>query len=635
MVASRVPSREETTASHVISLGEAWQPTGPQPSRLPECQSFSLSREDLRLELRAFAEETLQADLLRLQQAIRGDVEQVVLEIRQALQTAHAAQCDRVYETPSEHEAPTGPPDSIGTFARDPRYSGLTVDVPKDEAGTPLNLSRCPTPTRITSAISNNMGHLMANAQGSSGPPTPRDSHTNSPVSPLCRSVSQASLRGSSAPRSLSTHTWKKSEGSTKPLRRSTGTHALMAIWQQKLLRLVNHQVFDTLVALCIFAHGVFIGMQAQHMSQKSSEEPNPVYQVSEAVFCVLFTIELTARLLAYRCDFFLNSDRGWNIFEFIIVLLQLVEMLMFLVVSRVGITFNLLALRFMRLVRVVRLARALRLIRELRVLVSCIAASVKPLLWSCILLFMVAYVAGVAITQLVQTKRIQMITDGREVPADLDMYWETLFMATWTLIQSLTGGVDWNDVARPLMNHVSLEAVIVFTAYILFTHLAMLNVVTGVFIDSVMQHGRQEKELCTRRHVQALFDSLDVNHEGEITWEEFSTHLQTSEMNEFFKTVDVDIEHAKELFELLDLQDSGALGVREFMDGCLKIWTPARGLDLRMIMRDISRVQQTVIDNQTIIRDMFISGVKDTAAFADLGTSLMHMGYNDKLPAA
>merc|ERR1719265_2637685 len=246
-----------------------------------------------------------------------------------------------------------------------------------------------------------------------------------------------------------------------------------MSVWQHKTHWLVNHHIFDNVIAGIIFSHGIFVGMQTQDMFQRYAENPSLFFQIAELAFCIVYTVELAARLFAYRCEFFTNAQRFWNIFEFTIVRLQLLELMLLVVASRMGFAFSIL--RLLRVLRVVRLARALQLIRELKLLVSCITASVKPLFWSCILLFMVAYVAGVALSQLIHAKTVQLISNGEEIPAKLEEYWGGLFKAIWTLVQVITGGVDWNQVARPLTEHVSVEAGVIFTCYILFTHLAML----------------------------------------------------------------------------------------------------------------------------------------------------------------
>merc|ERR1719335_1320688 len=100
--------------------------------------------------------------------------------------------------------------------------------------------------------------------------------------------------------------------------------------------------------------------------------------------------------------------------FDFTIVSLQLIEILLTVLASGIGFNFN--VLRILRLLRIVRLARALRLIGELRTIVSSIAGSLKPLFWTAVLLFMIVYVLGIFMTQSVLTAKVEMIKNNKEV---------------------------------------------------------------------------------------------------------------------------------------------------------------------------------------------------------------------------
>jgi len=230
-------------------------------------------------------------------------------------------------------------------------------------------------------------------------------------------------------------------------------------------------------------------------------------------------------------------------------------------------------------------------MIAELRTIVSSIAGSMKSLLWTGVLLFMIVYVLGVGITQHVLNKRIIWEKDNEVVPHDLEHFWGDLIRSIFSLFEAITGGVDWDQVARPLIDHVGFEMALVFTLYITFAVLAMLNVVTGVFIGSVMENRSLENELRTQIQLTNLFRSLELDANGEISWELFNRQLECKKMKEFFKTIDVDISNARGLFELLDLDGSDSVNAEEFVDGCLRIWAPSKGLDLRMIRREIGRL--------------------------------------------
>jgi len=381
--------------------------------------------------------------------------------------------------------------------------------------------------------------------------------------------------------------------------RRSSGSMEKLALLaqaneqsaQRRVLEVVHKPVFDYVVAGLILANGILVGLHTDYIARAGLEKEPVFFRVAEVTFCVFFTIELALRLFAYRGNFFTMSQRGWNIFDLVIVSLQLLEITVSLVAQGFGFNFN--TLRMLRLLRVVLLARTLRLIPELRTICSSIACSLKPLLWTGFLLCLTAYVVGVSVTQLVHMKRLTLTEKGESMPSDIDTYWGDVPVAIFTLIQSITGGVDWDNVCRPLMETVGVEVGILFMSFILFSNLALLNVITGVFIDAVMENGKRNKALSTKQHVQALFATLDVNDDGEIQWSDFESRLDRKEMKDFFKIVDVDIANAKNLFELIDSDGSGTIDATEFMDGCLRIWSPAKDLDLRMLSRDLCRVDR------------------------------------------
>lgn len=357
--------------------------------------------------------------------------------------------------------------------------------------------------------------------------------------------------------------------------------------WQTLLLELITNKYFDLAVAVTILLNGVVVGIQTHVMAVDSTDKAPLFYEVVELIFCAIFTVELSIRLFALRLKFFtMPGQVGWNIFDLVVVSAQLIELLMQAVASGIGFSFNLM--RTLRLVRVLRIARTLRLIGELRTIVSSIVSSMKPLFWTGVLLFMVVYVLGVYVTQVVLHQRMDYKEDHKELPPELMLYWGDLIKSIFSLFQSITGGVDWDQVARPLIDRIGPEMGVLYCLYITFTMFAMLNVVTGVFIQAVIENKTAESEYRTRADVKKLFKNLDTEHTGEITWAVFESQLERKDMREFFKTIDVDICNAKALFDLLDTDSSGSVDCEEFLEGCLRLWAPARGYDQRIILREL-----------------------------------------------
>lgn len=52
-------------------------------------------------------------------------------------------------------------------------------------------------------------------------------------------------------------------------------------------------------------------------------------------------------------------------------------------------------------------------------------------------------------------------------------------------LFQTITGGLEWRELVTPLMRHISPGLGVVFVLYVTFTSLALMNVVTGVFVET------------------------------------------------------------------------------------------------------------------------------------------------------
>merc|ERR1712032_966874 len=67
----------------------------------------------------------------------------------------------------------------------------------------------------------------------------------------------------------------------------------------------------------------------------------------------------------------------------------------------------------------------------------------------------------------------------------------------------------------------------------------------------------------------------------GTITWDEFSKIVNDDQMKEYFMAVDIDVTEAEGLFHLLDINDSGHVGIEEFIMGCMRLKGTAKSIDL------------------------------------------------------
>merc|ERR1719499_447580 len=155
-------------------------------------------------------------------------------------------------------------------------------------------------------------------------------------------------------------------------------------------------------------------------------------------------------------------------------------------------------------------------------------------------------------------------------------------------LFQTITNGIEWHAVFMPLIEHISPAMGLVFAAYITFMTLAILNIVTGVFVDAALTRSKKEKDIFMINNLREFFNKMDMNRNGTISWDEFEAHLGEDRLVTFFKDIDLCMSEAKGLFMLLDGDGSGFIDMDEFLSGCLNLRGPARALDMQLLMREV-----------------------------------------------
>merc|ERR1712079_725926 len=90
-----------------------------------------------------------------------------------------------------------------------------------------------------------------------------------------------------------------------------------------KILRFVESIGFDLTISTCIFLNALIIGAQTNYMIHNIGEEAPSFFAWVEVLFVIIFTLELLLRIIAYGGFFFTTSDWLWNLYDAVIVVLQ------------------------------------------------------------------------------------------------------------------------------------------------------------------------------------------------------------------------------------------------------------------------------------------------------------------------
>lgn len=357
---------------------------------------------------------------------------------------------------------------------------------------------------------------------------------------------------------------------------------------------MVTASSFQQMAAVLILVNALLLGWEIDcHM--KSASMPQ-IFHAADTLFCILFTAELCLRLLAFGANFFTNADWVWNIFDLIVVLPQVLHRILeMLCTLGDSMALKILpVLRLMRLVRVARLLRVLRSFEELRTIVSSIASSMGSLCWSLLVLAIVNYSFSMLLAQLV--------TDAQN-PETLQPWFGGVARTMLTLFESSTGGVSWDIVIAPLMDEVSVWAGLAFCFYIAFSFFALLNVVTGIFVESTTRTAQFEREANIAYRISELFMKSADAETGAVTLNGFQDSLDNESMKDYFRAMGIEPMDGEALFNLLDIFHNGRLDHSEIVSGLLRLRGNAKALELALLAGEVRNLQEQLIGFQRVVR--------------------------------
>jgi voltage-gated sodium channel len=232
-----------------------------------------------------------------------------------------------------------------------------------------------------------------------------------------------------------------------------------------RLARLVDSTRFNAAIAAVIVANAVVLGLETY--PEVMAEHGTTLVRLN-ALFFVVFVVELVLRLASYgrRPQDFFRS--GWNVFDFVIITAVFIP----------GVREQAQLLRLLRLARIVRLVRFLP---DARMLILTVVKSIPSVASMVVLTILLLFVYGMVGWSLF----------GQALPES----WGTIGRAMLTLFILLTleNFPTYLAEAEP----VSVLAVPFFVSYVLLAAFIVFNLLIGIVISS-MEKAREEED---RRH--------------------------------------------------------------------------------------------------------------------------------------
>ncbi len=261
---------------------------------------------------------------------------------------------------------------------------------------------------------------------------------------------------------------------------------------QLKLQQIRDNKAFELFVIGVILFSSLMIGVRTYQLSDLMAN----ILWVLDYGVTLFFLIEISIRMAAEKR--FLNFfKKGWNIFDFCIVVISLIPL--------DNSEYALIA-RMLRLFRVMRL---ISFIPELRVLVSALITALPRMGYVALLMFIIFYIYAVI---------------GNLLYAEINpVLWGDLGISLLTLFRVATFE-DWTDVMYETMTVYGFSW-IYFITFIFFSAFVFLNMMIGIVVevldeehkkmtadeDEEKRHELVDNQQMIQQQIQQLNEKMDL----------------------------------------------------------------------------------------------------------------------------
>merc|ERR1719456_1612873 len=79
------------------------------------------------------------------------------------------------------------------------------------------------------------------------------------------------------------------------------------------------------------------------------------------------------------------------------------------------------------------------------------------------------------------------------------------------------------------------------------------------------------------------------------MTWDDFHDNVDSVQMQDYFKSLDVDPSDARGIFCLLDQDNVGRVTFEQFVSGCVRLRGQAKSLDMAIMLYELRHMRARI----------------------------------------
>lgn len=326
--------------------------------------------------------------------------------------------------------------------------------------------------------------------------------------------------------------------------------------------------MFESASLFLSLANAVWIMLDADYNSADFLLDAEPVFQVVEHLFCVLFLAEWAVRFMALKRKSDGRKDM-WFVFDTVMLFIMILETwVMTLAIALSSGNHSSLGdasvLRILRVLRVTKAARLVRLVRampELIVLLKGIAVATRSVFFTFLLTLMIIYIFAILFRQLCKGTPLEQ-EHFPSVPDSMAMLLLSGFFPDLTSTVYAFGDE-------------SLLLACLFVFCIFMIAITVMNLLIGVLVEVVSVVAALEKEQLDVKFVKAslaqMMPEVDHNEDRHISRLEFEDLMHRPEFNQVLQSVGIDVVGLLDLTDFI-FKDGHCFSHYDFMELVLQL---------------------------------------------------------------
>jgi len=421
----------------------------------------------------------------------------------------------------------------------------------------------------------------------------------------------------------------------------------------------------DTFMAMVILVNGISIGVSCD-------TETWPGWVPINILFCILFLLEFLAKVSFLGCrDYFRGADKGWHWFEVVLLILSLCEVVVD--IAHTGNTLRGISLfRTFRLIRLTKLFRIFRLpfLKDVIWMIHGAIGGLRTLFWSLVLISLPLYVVALVLRETLGKEAA--VGDGfsdRET-SGVQMF-STLAKSFFTVFRCVAASDCSDDFGRPIFVIVSEQYgwgyTVIYAFSVMLMTFGLFNIIIAIYVENTLSAAKfddvrkkqlriqdqemfQEKSLelamlawsHTKGHDLSNLElhnmrgeiDLQALYDMELTEADFVKLVNYDVFSELLLELDIAREDQLNIFDILDVDQSGTIDVNELVKGIAKLRGDARKAEIVAVLLVVRHISQTLATVSGALEDQqkVLESLQAAASLAPAVVQLESAEASEKL---